>query len=358
MPSNKAQAVHIFKMIDNLLMFMDEALLICPKFNKNVNAKSLKSYFNLHTKKKIKLISIFKNLNLNFIINRLIYGFKVASKLKDDNNLIISRSLISSLFLTIFKVNHFLEIHQELKGFTKFLFINLNFIYSKYIIKIIFISKGLSKFYKLNEKKYIILHDACDLRDFKTKHRLKKKIKNVYYLGSFYKGRGIEIIKRLASLTPELNYYLYGLRDENIKSFKNFKVFPLASYRQTIKLIKKADALLMPYQSKVSINSLNFNDDISKFISPLKMFEYMATGIPLVSSDLEVLREKLINRKNSILIKNYANPLSWKKAILELSKNYNLRKKISKNSILTASINTWEQRSEKIYKIYIQKKYD
>ena len=148
------------------------------------------------------------------------------------------------------------------------------------------------------------------------------------------------------------------MRDENIKSFKNFKVFPLASYRQTIKLIKKADALLMPYQSKVSINSLNFNDDISKFISPLKMFEYMATGIPLVSSDLEVLREKLINRKNSILIKNYANPLSWKKAILELSKNYNLRKKISKNSILTASINTWEQRSEKIYKIYIQKKYD
>jgi len=345
-------------MIDNLLMFMDEALLICAKFNKNVKAKNYKNYFNLHTKKKIKVISIFKNLNLNSSINRLIYGFKVALKLKDENNLIISRSLIASLFLTIFKVKHFLEIHQELKGLTKFLFLNLKFIYSKQIIKVIFISKGLSKFYKLNNGKYIILHDACDLRDFKLKHRLKKNIKNIYYLGSFYKGRGIEIIKRLAQLTPEFNYYLYGLRDEDIKSFKNFKVFSLVSYKQTIKLIKNADLLLMPYQSKVSINSLNFNDDISKFISPLKMFEYLATGIPLISSDLEVLREKLVNRKNSILIKNYATPLSWKKAILELSKNYNLRKKISKNSLLTASKNTWRQRSEKIYNIFLQKNYD
>ena len=73
----------------------------------------------------------------------------------------------------------------------------------------------------MNYDKCIILHDACDLRDFKSKHRLKKNIKNIYYLGSFYKGRGVEIIKRLAHLTPEFNYYLYGLRDENIKSFKN-----------------------------------------------------------------------------------------------------------------------------------------
>ena len=53
----------------------------------------------------------------------------------------------------------------------------------------------------------------------------------------------------------------------------------------------------MPYQSKVSINSNNFDDEISKFISPLKMFEYLATGIPIISSDLKVLREILINQK-------------------------------------------------------------
>ena len=60
----------------------------------------------------------------------------------------------------------------------------------------------------------------------------------------------------------------------------------------------------MPYQSKVSINSNNFDDEISKFISPLKMFEYLATGIPIISSDLKVLREIFgKSKKNSVLIK-------------------------------------------------------
>jgi len=345
-------------MIDNMLSYVDEALLICPRLNKNNSYVSFRKFFNLHSKKKIKIDSIFKYFTLNSVFLRLIYGLKVALKLKGEKNLIISRSLISSVFLTLFKVKHFLEIHQELKGFTKFLLLNLNFINSKQIIKIIFISKGLSQFYKLRNEKFVILHDACDLRDFKSKIYLKKNIKNIYYLGSFYKGRGVEVIKKLASLTPDKNFYLYGLRDENIKSFKNFKVFPLVSYKKTIKLICKADLLLMPYQSKVSINSIDFNDDISKFISPLKMFEYLASGIPLISSDLKVLREKLINRKNSILIKNYSNPLSWKNAIFELSKNNSLKEKISKNSLLTASRNTWHQRSGKLYKLYLQKKYD
>lgn len=356
MPSNKAQAVHIFKMVDNMTEFMNEALIICPSFNKKWKINKYKDYYNLHTKKKIKITSIFKELRLNNIINRLIYGFQVAFKLKNEKNLIVSRSLITSFFLILFKVQHFLEIHQELKGLTKLIFINLKFANSKYLTKVIFISKGLSNFYRLNSKKYLILHDGCDLRDFKNKRKIRKKIKNIYYMGSFYKGRGIEIIMNLSKLTPEFNYYLYGLRDEKIKSFRNFNVFPIVSYKKTLKIVNNADLLLMPYQSKVSINSKNFNDDISKFISPLKMFEYLATGIPIISSNLNVLREILSNKKNSILVKNYSDPVAWKKAINLLSNNFPLRKNISKNAYLTSIKNTWNIRSKRIYEVYKQNK--
>ena len=222
--------------------------------------------------------------------------------------------------------------------------LNLNFINSKYIIKVIFISKNLSKFYNLKNNKFIVLHDACDLKDFKSEIIIKKKVKKILYLGSFYKGRGIEVIQKLSKLTPNIDYYLYGQRDEKVKPGKNFKVFQHVSYSESTKLIKSADLLLMPYQSKVSINSKNFNDEISKFISPLKMFEYLATGIPIVSSDLKVLREILINQKNSVLIRNYSNPFSWKKAIFDLSNNYSLRKYISKNSKATATRNSWEKK--------------
>ena len=61
----------------------------------------------------------------------------------------------------------------------------------------------------------------------------------------------------------------------------------------------------MPYQSKISINSKNFDDEISKFISPLKMFEYLATGIPIISSNIKVLREKLIHNQNCLLVDEF-----------------------------------------------------
>ena len=36
LPSDKAQAVHIFKLIDNSLKFLDKAILICPNMKKKL----------------------------------------------------------------------------------------------------------------------------------------------------------------------------------------------------------------------------------------------------------------------------------------------------------------------------------
>ena len=84
----------------------------------------------------------------------------------------------------------------------------------------------------------------------------------------------------------------------------------------------------MPYQSKISINSKNFDDEISKFISPLKMFEYLATGIPIISSNIKVLREKLIHNQNCLLVNNFENVNNWIISIKKLKNNFYLRKKI------------------------------
>jgi len=55
------------------------------------------------------------------------------------------------------------------------------------------------------------------------------------------------------------------------------------------------DVLLMPYQHQVAVSS---GGDIAEFCSPLKMFEYMATGRMIISSDLPVLRE-VLNERNA-----------------------------------------------------------
>ena len=116
--------------------------------------------------------------------------------------------------------------------------------------------------------------------------------------------------------------------------------------------IKKSDLLLMPYNPNyVQINSNNKSSETSKFMSPLKMFEYLSSGIPLISSDIKVLREILSHGYNSILVKNY-NAVSWAKTIISLDKNYKLRDKIRKNGIDTAKKFSWYERTKKIKNFY------
>tara|TARA_B100000941_G_scaffold281973_1_gene249974 strand:+ start:1451 stop:2485 length:1035 start_codon:yes stop_codon:yes gene_type:complete len=338
-------------MLDNAQPFVKSVTLICPFNEKKNNNSILKKEYSLHSKKKIYIHPIFNKKKKSSFLKRIIFGLKAAYFLKKRNGIILTRSLMTSVYLSIFKIDHFLEIHQEIKGLTKILMINLDFINSKNIIKIIFISRGLSEFYSFKKTNNIVLNDACDTRDF-SKKKPVKNIRNVYYLGSFYKGRGIELIEKLALIMKDLNFYAYGMRDEKKLSTKNLKFYNFINYSRVGKILKKADILLMPYQSKISINSINFNDDIVKFISPLKMFEYLATGIPIISSDIKVLRETLIHDKNSVMVKNYENVNAWSAAIRRVKNNLGLRKKIYLNALKTSSKNTWSKRVKKIIRIH------
>ena len=124
------------------------------------------------------------------------------------------------------------------------------------------------------------------------------------------------------------------------------------NFKKILNLYKEADILLMPYQKQVSINSQNFQDDISEFMSPIKMFEYLSTGIPIISSEKKVLKEILTNFKNCIFVNKYQNTSEWKKTIDNLDKNRELRFKISKNAISTAKKFSWRNRADSILEFY------
>ena len=65
-------------------------------------------------------------------------------------------------------------------------------------------------------------------------------------------------------------------------------------------LLIQFDILIAPYQYKVFINNgLN----TASWMSPLKIFEYMSAGKPIVSSKLNVLKEVLTHNYNALLVK-------------------------------------------------------
>ena len=90
------------------------------------------------------------------------------------------------------------------------------------------------------------------------------------------------------------------------------------------------DILTIPYTK--NIKSAGEVDDISKYTSPLKLFDYLAVGKIIISSDLKVLRE-VINSKNAIFVKNFENIFEWKKNIIMAKNNKEKIFIMSKNNL-------------------------
>ena len=89
------------------------------------------------------------------------------------------------------------------------------------------------------------------------------------------------------------------------------------------------DILTIPYTNH--IKSAGEVDDISKYTSPLKLFDYLAVGKTIVCSDLKVLRE-VIDHKNAYFVSNFENIFEWKKKIEIAKKNKNKDYIISRNN--------------------------
>ena len=80
----------------------------------------------------------------------------------------------------------------------------------------------------------------------------------------------------------------------------------------------KMDILTLPYANV--IKSAGEVDDISKYTSPLKLFDYLAVGKIILTSNLKVLRE-VISEKNAYFINNYENIFEWKRKIKIIRNN-------------------------------------
>jgi glycosyltransferase involved in cell wall biosynthesis len=117
--------------------------------------------------------------------------------------------------------------------------------------------------------------------------------------GHLYPGRGMDLFLKLASRLPVANFLWVGGRENDVQIWQqqaqlgnlNNVTFSGFIPNQRIPLYQAAaDVLVMPYQSSVSGSG---GGDIAGVFSPLKMFEYMATGRAILCSDLPALREIL-----------------------------------------------------------------
>ena len=340
LPSKSAYSIHVLKMCEafSKLGFKTNLLVINLK-----NKEQVFKYYNI--KNKFNIDSIFnKFIRLTFI-SRIIFSLKILFGNFDKNSFFLSRSITFALIASLIKKDVILELHHEITGFSKFLYYflkNLGFIDN---LNYIFLNRRLNKIYKIESKKIVILDDAVNIQEFKLKKLIKYK-KTCVYIGSFFEGKGIEQIFRLALLNKDIKFHLYGDKEylRIYQKLDNVRVFNFINYNKIPETLSKYEVALMPYQKKVRGRSSIW---LEKYMSPLKMFDYLAARMIIVASDLKVYRHILKNDYNSILIKINDDKL-WSQKIKKLFKLNNKKNKLMKNAYKTAEKFTWEKRCKKI----------
>ena len=340
LPSRSAYSIHVMKMCEAFSKLnYDTNLFVINKKDTN----KINKIYNINYK--FKIISVFDNfILLNFIL-RILFSIKILLKKSEKDALFLSRSIIFSLIASLLKKKIILELHHEITGFSKiiyWIFKNLRLIKN---LKFIFLSKNLNSIYKINRRSFLVLDDAVSIIDFNFKKQVKHK-KTCVYIGSFFEGKGIEQIFRLAKKNQKIFFHIYGEKQylRSKKRERNVKLFDYVQYSKIPKILSRYEVALMPYQKKIKGRGSIW---LQKYISPLKMFDYMAAKMIIIASDLSVYKHILKNNFNCILV-NINQDDKWSKAIqYAFKKNYK-NQFLRNNAYKTAKKYTWDKRCLKI----------
>ena len=178
---------------------------------------------------------------------------------------------------------------------------------------IVGISAALCKIWEgfgVPPEKLVDAHDGVELSHFdvslsredaRNKLRLDTHNPVVVYAGSMKKDRGIDLILSSANQIAELQFYLVGGTDEEIRHWRslsarrelsNVHFIGRVSHREIPVWLAAGDILLMMWTWQVPT---------IRGCSPMKMFEYMAAERLIVGPAFPTINEVLENGKDSIL---------------------------------------------------------
>jgi glycosyltransferase involved in cell wall biosynthesis len=191
-----------------------------------------------------------------------------------------------------------------------------------------------------------------DLPDPSTARRTigLRDIPTVGYTGHLYSGRGMELLLELAMRHPQVQFLWVGGRPRDVQvwqeelSSKDISNVTLTGFVENSQLPlyqAAADILLMPYDQYIEGSSGGNSAD---YCSPMKMFEYMACGRAIISSDLPVIQE-VLDQSNAILCPP-GDIQSWSQGLEKLINEPEERSRLSQHAQRDGEAYTWISRAQ------------
>lgn len=190
-----------------------------------------------------------------------------------------------------------------------------------------------------------------------TPHILKDFI-NIIFVGRLVEVKGCEYLIQGFSYAIKnctykkklkLNIIGYGDQEEQLKQLtSNLKMNEYVIFHGKVKnnevyrYYNSSDILILP--SIVDKNGYQEG-------FPVVLLEAIAAGLPIIATNIAGVKEVINNGENGIII-DEKNPEQIGKAILKLTDDYDLRKKLADNCLKERNRYTWEKISEEYNDIF------
>jgi len=170
------------------------------------------------------------------------------------------------------------------------------------------------------------------------------------YAGHLYPWKGVDLIVEAVAAMPDVNGLIVGGHDQepDLARVKAFAAELDCATRITFTgllpppdvaaRLREADVLVLP-NPRSAISDTH--------TSPLKLFEYMASGRPIVASDLPSIGEVLRDGENAVLVEP-GNPQALVAGIRKIKDDPALAQRLAAQAAADVRDYTWARRAERL----------
>ncbi|OGZ99945.1 MAG: hypothetical protein A3C07_02855 [Candidatus Sungbacteria bacterium RIFCSPHIGHO2_02_FULL_47_11] len=229
--------------------------------------------------------------------------------------------------------------------------------------------KEITKRFSFDAGRILAVFNAVDVQMFaidvlrseaRRKLNLPHEKRIILYTGHLFGWKGVDtLLAAHRFLDPDEVIYFVGGTNEDIEKFKSKAQIITFESRssgrgkskiQSVVIVgrrpheeiplwlRAADVLVLPNTAL---------EDISKYYtSPVKLFEYMASGTSIVASDLPSVRE-IVSEEDVCFVKP-DDPEALYEGIKRVLSDHNFAGEISRNAVLKSKSYTWPRRTSRI----------
>ncbi len=307
MPTEKAHGIQLAKTVESFVSAGVDVELVLP--NRKRASETVEKYYRLHQNIKVTYIPVldlyssgrllFALSSLTFMVGYWLYLTRKVVRGEDFILYTVDSDTFASSFLGYIRRPFFSELHGARRSnmVTRSFFKR-----ARGIIAInTFVRDGAVRTFSFPHEKILVEPNGVDVSLFSSlptisEARIKLSMRErghvALYVGRLYGWKYLDILAEAARHAPEINFYMVGGTKEEYQTLTGIHDVPVNLTFYGSKAPHEIPLWLAAADTLLVLGS-NKDIDSARHTSPMKAFEYMASGRPIVSSATPALKNIL-----------------------------------------------------------------